>query len=143
MKIRKMTIDDYKAVYELWNNTPGMGMRNVDDSKEGIEKYLKRNAETCFVAEVENKIVGVILSGHDGRRGYIYHTAVINTVRKHGIGTNLVNTAIEALKEQGINKVALVAFETNELGNYFWKSQGFKERNDLVYRNKSINDNNI
>ncbi|SMC19761.1 Ribosomal protein S18 acetylase RimI [Clostridium acidisoli DSM 12555] len=143
MKIRKMTIDDYKAVYELWNNTPGMGMRNVDDSKEGIEEYLKRNPETCFVAEVQNKIVGVILSGHDGRRGYIYHTAVSNTVRKQGIGTKLVNTAIEALKEQGINKVALVAFETNELGNSFWKSQGFKERNDLVYRNKSINDNNI
>lgn len=143
MKIRKMTIDDYKAVYELWNNTPGMGMRNVDDSKEGIEKYLKRNPETCFVAEVENKIVGVILSGHDGRRGYIYHTAVINTARKQGVGANLVNTAIEALKEQGINKVALVAFETNKLGNSFWESQGFKERNDLVYRNKSLNDNNV
>jgi ribosomal protein S18 acetylase RimI-like enzyme len=143
MKIRKMIIDDYEVVYKLWNNTHGMGMRNVDDSKEGIEKYLKRNAETCFVAEVENKIVGVILSGHDGRRGYIYHTAVSNTVRKHGIGTKLVNTAIEALKEQGINKVALVVFGTNELGNSFWESQGFKERNDLVYRNKILNDNNV
>ncbi|MFT8351262.1 GNAT family N-acetyltransferase [Clostridium saccharoperbutylacetonicum] len=143
MKIRKMIIDDYQAVYWLWNNTPGMGMRNVDDSKEGIEKYIKRNTETCFVAEVENKIVGVILSGHDGRRGYIYHTAVSNTARKQGIGTKLVNTAIEALKEQGINKVALVAFETNELGNSFWKSQGFEERNDLVYRNKSLNDDNV
>ncbi|OOM78580.1 GNAT family N-acetyltransferase [Clostridium sp. BL-8] len=143
MKIRKMIIDDYQAVYQLWNNTPGMGMRNADDSKEGIEKYLNRNPETCFVAEVENKIVGVILSGHDGRRGYIYHTAVSNTTRKQGIGTKLVNTAIEALKEQGINKVALVAFETNELGNSFWISQGFEERNDLVYRNKSLNDDNV
>lgn len=143
MKIRKMIIDDYQTVYQLWNNTPGMGMRNVDDSEEGIEKYLKRNPETCFVAEVENKVVGVILSGHDGRRGYIYHTAVSNIARKQGIGTKLVNTAIEALKEQGINKVALVAFETNELGNSFWKSQGFEERNDLVYRNKSLDDNNV
>lgn len=65
MKIRKMIIGDYQVVYELWNNTSGMGMRNVDDSKEGIEKYIKRNPETCFVAEVENKIVGVILSGHN------------------------------------------------------------------------------
>jgi ribosomal protein S18 acetylase RimI-like enzyme len=143
MQIRKMIIDDYQAVYEVWNNTPGMGMRNVDDSKEGIEKYLKRNPETCFVAEAQNRIIGVILSGHDGRRGYIYHTAVCNTVRKQGIGTKLVNAAIEALKEQGINKVALVAFGENELGNSFWEAQGFKDRNDLVYRNKSLNDNNV
>jgi ribosomal protein S18 acetylase RimI-like enzyme len=143
MQIRKMIIDDYQAVYEVWNNTPGMGMRNVDDSKEGIEKYLKRNPETCFVAEAQNRIIGVILSGHDGRRGYIYHTAVCNTVRKQGIGTKLVNAAIEALKEQGINKVALVAFGANKLGNSFWEAQGFKDRNDLVYRNKSLNDNNI
>lgn len=143
MQIRKMTINDYEGVYQLWINTPGMGMRSVDDSKEGIEKYLNRNPETCFVAESENKIIGVILSGHDGRRGFIHHTAVNNTVRKQGVGTALVNAAIKALKEQGINKVALVAFHTNKLGNSFWKSQGFEDRNDLVYRNKSLNDNNI
>ena len=142
MQIRKMTINDYEEVYQLWTNTPGMGMRSVDDSKEGISKYLNRNTETCFVAESEGKIIGVILSGHDGRRGYILHTAVSATIRKQGIGTMLVNTAIEALKEQGINKVALVAFRTNKLGNSFWEKQGFEERNDLVYRNKSLNDNN-
>lgn len=143
MKIRKMTIDDYERVYHLWTNTPGMGMRSVDDSKEGIAKYLNRNPETCFVAESENEIIGVILSGHDGRRGYINHTAVNEAVRKQGIGTALVNAALEALKMQGINKVALVAFRTNKLGNSFWESQGFIERTDLVYRNKSLNDNNI
>ena len=143
MKIRKMTINDYEGVYELWINTPGMGMRSVDDSKEGIEKYLDRNPETCLVAEVENKIVGVILSGHDGRRGYIYHTAVNDSERKQGLGTRLVNAAIEALKEQGINKIVLVAFNKNKLGNSFWESQGFEERTDLVYRNKSLKDNNI
>lgn len=143
MEIRKMTIDDYERVYELWTNTPGMGMRSVDDSKEGIRKYLNRNPETCFIAESQNKIIGAILSGHDGRRGYIHHTAVNYTVQKQGIGTALVNTAVKALKGQGINKVALVAFCKNKLGNSFWKSQGFVERNDLVYRNKSLNDNNI
>ncbi|MFL0195699.1 GNAT family N-acetyltransferase [Clostridium sp. WILCCON 0269] len=143
MQIRTMTIDDYEEVYQLWTNTPGMGMRSVDDSKEGIEKYLNRNPETCFIAEFENKIIGVILSGHDGRRGYIHHTAVNATVRKQGIGTALVNAATEALKKQGINKVALVAFRTNKLGNSFWKALGFEYRNDLVYRNKNLNDNNI
>jgi ribosomal protein S18 acetylase RimI-like enzyme len=143
MQIRKMTIDDYERVYHLWTNTPGMGMRSVDDSKEGIAKYLSRNPETCFVAESENEITGVILSGHDGRRGYIHHTAVNEAVRKQGIGTALLNAALEALKRQGVNKVALVAFRTNKLGNSFWESQGFIERTDLVYRNKSLNDNNI
>lgn len=143
MQIRKMTINDYEGAYQLWTNTPGMGMRSVDDSKEGIAKYLNRNPETCFVAEAKNKIIGVILSGNDGRRGYIYHTAVNDTVRKQGIGTTLVNNAIEALKEQGISKVALVAFRTNKSGNSFWELQGFEDRNDLVYRNKSLSDKNI
>lgn len=143
MDIRKMTIEDYEDVYELWTNTSGMGMRSIDDTKEGIEKYLDRNPETCFVAEAENEIVGVILSGHDGRRGYIYHTSVKEAARKHGVGEALVNAAMEELKEEGINKVALVAFNTNELGNSFWQAQGFVERKDLVYRNKSLNNSNI
>lgn len=143
MKIRKMNIGDYEGVYELWTNTSGMGMRSMDDSREGIEKYLNRNPKTCFVAEIENEIFGVILSGHDGRRGYIYHTSVKETARKHGVGKALVSAAMEALKSEGINKVALVAFNTNELGNYFWEAQGFEERKDLVYRNKSLNNSNI
>lgn len=143
MRIRKMTIDDYEKVYQLWTNTPGMGMRSLDDSKEGISKYLDRNPETCFVAESDDRIIGVILSGHDGRRGFIHHTAVDIAARRQGIGTALLNAATEALKKQGINKVALVAFRTNETGNSFWEAQGFTERCDLVYRNKSLNDNNI
>ena len=74
--IRIMTISDYEQVYALWLSIPGMGLNNLDDSKEGIEKYLKRNPSTCFVAEKNDSIIGVILSGHDGRRGYIHHTAV-------------------------------------------------------------------
>ena len=76
MKIRVMLMEDYDAVYSLWIRTPGMGLNRVDDSREGIEKYLKRNPTTCFIAEEEGRLIGVILSGHDGRRGYIHHTAV-------------------------------------------------------------------
>lgn len=140
MKIRLMTIEDYEEVYNLWINTPGMGLNNLDDSKAGIEKYLKRNPHTCFVAEEEGRIVGVILSGHDGRRGFIHHTTVLETYRKQGIGQNLVDTAINALDREGINKVALVAFERNETGNAFWEHLGFHGRTDLVYRNKNIHE---
>lgn len=133
-----MTIDDYDKVYELWVNTQGMGLNDLDDSREGLEKYLKRNPETCFVAVKENSIVGVIISGHDGRRGYIYHTAVAVSKQKQGIGSALVNAAFTALEKQGINKIALVVFSCNETGNRFWEKCGFTKRDDLIYRNKQI-----
>ena len=91
---------------------------------------------------MENKIVGVILCGHDGRRGYVYHTAVNNDYRGKGIGKVLVKAVLDALKKEGINKVALVAFVSNDLGNKFWQSIGFHKREDLVYRNLSINEKN-
>lgn len=138
MLIRKMTIEDYEAVYQLWISTPGMGLNNLDDSREGIEKYLRRNPATCFVAEKDGQIVGVIISGHDGRRGYIYHTAVAVSERNQGIGSALVDTAMAALEAEGIHKCALVAFERNETGNRFWENYGFTTRPDLVYRNKTI-----
>jgi ribosomal protein S18 acetylase RimI-like enzyme len=142
INIRKMNIGDYDSIYTLWSESAGMGMRSLDDSREGITKFLNRNSETCFIAESDYKIVGVILCGHDGRRGYIYHTAVSTDYRKQGIGKALVGAAIDALKAEGINKAALVAFKTNETGNAFWEAVGFSERDDLVYRNMSINDKN-
>ena len=136
--IRIMTIEDYDSVYELWIHTPGMGLNATDDSKEGIYQYLKRNPTTCFVAEEDGKIVGVILSGHDGRRGYIYHTAVLPHYRHQGIAKQLVDYAMDALDREGIKKAALVVFEKNQTGNGFWEHMGFTVRDDLLYRNKNI-----
>lgn len=139
MKIRLMTIEDYDQIYKLWINTPGMGLNNLDDSSEGIEKYLKRNPNTCFVAETdEGVVIGVIIAGHDGRRGFIYHTTVSSTYRKSGIGRQLVDEALKALDQEGIHKAALVAFERNGEGNAFWEHIGFSSRTDLVYRNKNL-----
>lgn len=138
MQIRKMTLDDYQEVYELWLSCTGMGLNNLDDSEEGIDRFLKRNPDTCFVAEDEGKLVGAIIAGNDGRRGYIYHTAVEEGSRNQGIGSKLVNAALEALKDNGIHKVALVVFERNEKGNAFWERMHFTPREDLVYRNRSL-----
>lgn len=143
MNIRPMTIQDYDEVFKMWNETAGMGMRSLDDSYEGIERFLLRNPETSFVALQDGQIIGVILCGQDGRRGYIYHTAVKQDFRKQGIGKALVDAALSALKKEQINKAALVVFDSNELGNHFWESIGFIKRNDLTYRNISINDQNI
>ena len=135
-----MTASDYDGVYELWTNTPGMGINSTDDSREGVEKYIKRNPTTSFVALVEGKIVGVILAGHDGRRGFIQHLAVLPEFRKHGIASVLVGRAMNALEEEGIHKVALLAFKKNELGNAFWDKMEFKVREDVYYRNKNIHE---
>lgn len=140
VQVRTMTIADYDSVYDLWIHTPGMGLNSTDDSKEGIEKYLKRNPTTSFVAEENGKLVGVIMAGHDGRRGYIHHTAVLPEYRKQGIASRLVERALFALDMEGIKKVALVAFSKNEIGNAFWEKRGFSVREDLVYRNKNIHE---
>ena len=135
-----MTIEDYEKVYQLWLSCSGMGLNNLDDSKDGIAKYLDRNPATCFVAEKSDEIIGVIISGHDGRRGFIYHTAVNPEYRNQGIAKMLVEAAMDALKANGINKVALVVFDRNKDGNAFWEKVGFTVREDLVYRNKTISE---
>lgn len=140
MHIRIMTMHDYDTVYALWMSCTGMGLNTMDDSKEGITKFLTRNPETCFVAESEEKIAGVILAGNDGRRGYIYHTAVRPEYRKQGIGAQLVSSVLKALRKIGIHKVALVVFSKNKNGNEFWDKMGFISRGDLVYRNKALTD---
>lgn len=138
--IRPMIIEDYDDVYRLWTLTKGMGLNNLDDTKTGINIFLQRNPNTCFVATFHNEIIGTIISGHDGRRGYIYHTAVSENFRKKGIGQKLVASSLSALKTEGINKVALVVFSKNKLGNLFWEKIGFRKREDLIYRDKTINE---
>ena len=135
---RLMTIDDYDAVYALWRASDGIGLNDVDDSREGIARYLLRNPKTCFVATLNQRIVGVILSGHDGRRGFIYHLAVHPDCRRLGIARTLVQKATDALRECGISKVALLAFARNSGGNAFWEKMGFTAREDLVYRNAPL-----
>lgn len=139
MEYRLMTIEDYEEAYSLWILC-GNGLNDRDDSREGIEKYLKRNPATSFVAVCENKVVGVILCGHDGRRGIIQHACVSPDFRRLGIGSKLVSLAMEALKAEGINKVLLVAFKKNAGGNAFWEEEGFTLRDDLNYRNKTLTD---
>jgi len=138
MTIRPMTLDDYDRVWALWMSCRNMGFNDLDDSREGISRFLKRNPNTCFVAEIGENLTGVILAGHDGRRGYIYHMAVGERFRRRGVGAALVEWCLGALKREGINKVALVAFRANEAGNAFWERQGFALREDLNYRNRAL-----
>ena len=138
MMIRKMTLSDYDNVYNLWLNTPGMGLNTTDDSKIGIEKYLLRNPNTCFVAEKDSEIIGVVLSGHDGRRGLIYHLAVKVSERDRGLGNTLLEYAIKALANEGITKIYIMVFKNNEVGNAFWEKRGFTIPDESIYRAREI-----
>lgn len=133
MMIRTMTIEDFDQVHALWMTIKGFGIRSIDDSKEGVERFLKRNPTTSVVAEIDNKIVGSILCGHDGRRGCFYHVCVDEKYRRHGIGKAMVVYAMQALKREKINKVSLIAFTVNDIGNAFWNTIEWTERKDLNY----------
>ena len=137
-----VTIDDYDELFKLWNSTEQSrrALNPVDDSREGIERYLKRNPNTCFAAVQDGRIIGVILTGHDGRRGIIHHMCVHPEFLRMGIASHLVSLAEEALKKEGIQKVFGLVFADNEAGNLFWEKQGYSLRTNLNYRNKSLNE---
>ena len=138
MNIRKIVISDYEALYSLWISCKGMGLNDTDDSEAGIAKFLERNPETCFAAEESGNLIGAILAGNDGRRGYIYHLAVHPDYRRKGIAKMLTQAVLDALADLGIAKAALVVFAKNNDGNVFWEKMGFITRDDLNYRNKSL-----
>lgn len=138
-----MTADDYDDVHALWMKIHGFGIRSIDDSRAGIARFLKRNPKTSVVAIEDGKIVGSILCGHDGRRGCFYHVCVDEEYRMRGIGKGMVVKAMEALKEEEINKVSLIAFTRNDVGNAFWKQIGWTKREDLNYYEFTLNEENI
>lgn len=140
--IRTFCMDDYEKVYELWQQTPGVGLRSIDDSREGIARFIDRNPTTCYVAEEDGRIIGVTLSGHDGRRGYLYHTCVAREHRRRSLGGQLIEQVMEAMKKEKITKLALVCFAANEPGNHFWSKAGWVRRNDLNYYTISIDEDN-
>ena len=141
--VKLVTIDDYDAIYELWNSSEQSrrALNPVDDTREGIERYLKRNPNTCFAAEKDGRIIGVILTGHDGRRAIVHHMCVHPSYRREGIASQLVAKAEEALRKEGISKIFGLVFKDNDVANAFWEKQGYTLRTNLNYRNKSLNEN--
>ncbi len=142
--IRRMEIEDYDGVRKLWMSIHGFAIRSLDDSREGVERFLKRNPLTSTVAVSESgEIVGAILCGHDGRRGCLYHVCVREDCRRNGIGKDMVVFCMNALKDEGINKVSLIAFTKNDIGNAFWNCIGWTKRLDLNYYDFTLNEANI
>jgi len=142
IQIREMTIDDFEEVHALWMQIHGFGIRSIDDSKEGVERFIHRNPTTSMVAVCDGKIIGAILCGHDGRRACLYHVCVHEDYRKRGIGQQMVTQCLEALKKEQICKVNLIAFRKNEVGNRFWQGMGWTFREDVNYYECVLNEEN-
>lgn len=141
--IREMIIEDYSQVYGLWTDIKGFGIRSLDDSREGVRRFLRRNPTTSVVAVQNGIIIGNILCGHDGRTGCFYHVCVAPGCRKHGVGCRMVRAAIEALEKEGVSKVSLIAFKNNEVGNAFWQGIGWSRREDINNYEFLLNEKNI
>ena len=144
IEIRPVTVEDYEGIYELWNSTEQTrrALNPVDDSREGIARYLKRNPNTCFIAcssDDPQKVLGVILTGHDGRRAIVHHLCVHPDCRRLGIASLLLHSAEDALRAEGISKVFGLIYKDNDAANAFWEAQGYSLRTNLNYRNKSLN----
>ena len=139
MSIRMMTMEDYGAVYPLWQSLPGIGLHEHEDSREGVAYYLRRNPDSCFVAEDGNVIIGAVLCGNDGRRGYINHLAVAAAHQGKGLGRALVEACLEAMRKEGIRKCSFVVFRDNGKANAFWDAIGSTRREDCLYRNLNVN----
>lgn len=141
--VRTMRIEDYDGVFSLWMSIKGFAMRSIDDSREGVERFLLRNPRSSVVAVEDGKIVGAILCGHDGRRGCMYHVCVLEDYRMRGIGKAMVVFAMEELKKENISKISLIAFTENDVGNAFWNCIGWTKREDLNYYDFVLNRENI
>lgn len=135
--LRKMEIKDYDEAYNIWKTVEGIGLSSADE-KENIEKYLQRNDGLSFVAEKEGKVIGAVLGGHDGRRGYIHHLAVLEDKRNEGLGKQLVEKCMTKFQDEGIQKCHIFVFGGNNLGRKFWNNQGWIRRDDLYMYSKDI-----
>ena len=141
--IMPMTEDDYDEVRALWMTIRGFGIRALDDSREDVQRFIRRNPTTSVVARVKGKIVGSILCGSDGRQGALYHVCVAREFRRRHIGTQMVGYCMHQLRLMGINKVSLIAFATNDAGNAFWKQIGWTRKSDVNYYEFELNEKNI
>jgi ribosomal protein S18 acetylase RimI-like enzyme len=134
---REMTIADYDQIVALWKRTAGLGLSS-DDSREGIRVFLERNPGLCFVCEKGDSILGTILCGHDGRRGYVYHLAVDDSSRKKGIGRQLTEHSLEALRLSGIVKCHLFVYRDNDGAKLFYDRLGWQKRTTLDIFSKDL-----
>lgn len=135
--IRAMQLEDYENVLALWQGMPGIGLSSAD-SKAALAQFLSRNPGLSLVALDDGQVVGTILAGNDGRRGYLYHMAMAPAYRRRGVGKTLLQRCLAALEAEGIEKSHLFVYQENEEAKRFWEKCGWVQRHDLVIFSKDL-----
>ena len=135
--LRPLTVDDVEACLTLWRDTPGMGLSSADEPDE-LARFVDRNAGLCWCADGPDGLVATVLCGSDGRRGYLYHVAVTTPLRRTGLGSAIVRTALESLAASGVRKCHAMVFADNESGRSFWEHVGWVPRSDLVVFSRDL-----
>jgi len=131
VEIRVMHKSDYRGAVSLWRSLPGLGLSGADEESQ-IHKFLDQNPETCFVAVKNGKVMGTVLGGNDGRRGYIYHLAIDMSYQRSGIGKTLVGRCLDSLRTAGLQKCHIFVISDNTEGKKFWEHSGWAQRNDIL-----------
>ncbi len=140
IEITEMTIADYDEVFALWQEAEGLGLHSDEcDSREGVARYLARNPGTCFVARDGERLIGAVLCGNDGRRGYLNHMTVDKAYRRRGIGTVLVRRCMSVLKQMGIARSNLYVFAANDAALKFWRKLGWRFYEEFGVKAMSLN----
>ncbi len=137
-EIRPMTIDDYDEVYALWRASEGIGL-SAADGRDEIARFLEHNPGLAFVARAGTELAGAVITGNDGRRGYLHHLAVDPRYRRHGLGRALVEHSLSALRERGIHKCHIFVYGENLPAKMFWEEVGFYKRTELILMSHDIN----
>lgn len=138
VKLREMKLDDYSQVINLWEHTENIGLSSAD-TQQNLEKFLKRNPGLNFVIFEDQRLVGTILGGHDGRRGAIYHLAVDIDFREKGYGKQLLDACVNAFSRAGIERCHIHVYADNDAGIKFWQKNGWFLRPELKLLSKDIN----
>jgi ribosomal protein S18 acetylase RimI-like enzyme len=139
LQIREMTPGDYERAVGLWQESEGVRLTEAD-TREAIARYLERNPGFSLIAEAEGRLVGTILGGHDGRRGYLHHLAVHSSCRRQGIGRTLVNECMARLRSAGILKAHVFVVRANRDAQGFYAGLGWEVRDDLTLMSRRMDE---
>jgi N-acetylglutamate synthase len=137
LSFHEFSIDQYPEAYALWESSEGIGLSEAD-SRGNIERFLGRNPGLSFTARDGGRLVGALLCGDDGRRGYLHHLAVAADHRRRGVGSALVDRSLAALAARGVRKCHIFVIRANEEGKRFWARVGWQERATLLIMSRDI-----
>jgi ribosomal protein S18 acetylase RimI-like enzyme len=126
IQTREFRIEDYNPAVELWNRVEGLDVAEGDD-RETVRRFLERNPSLSRIAADGAKIVGAVLCGHDGRRGYIYHLAIDPEYHGRGLGRRLIDECLAGLKRAGLERANILVAKDNPRGLEFWRRCGWED----------------